>query len=84
MKGELPNIIFVAPTGRGKDKIQHNHTVFEIVEFAEDGWPKTLRLMRDDETIDLQQRAEETGEAPSFMTAYCQRRSLGPWRPRHS
>lgn len=68
----LPNIIFVHPTGKGKNKIQHKHTVFEIVEFAEDGWPKLLRLMRDEEVKYL-----EGGE--SFMTAYCQRCSLGPW-----
>ena len=78
-KGQLPNIIFVSPTGKGKDKIQHMHTVFEIIEFEADGWPRMLRLMRDDEVYDLQEAADK-GKSPAFLTAYVQRRSLAPWK----
>lgn len=75
-KGLLPSLIFVAPIGKGAQKIRHKHVVFEVVEFAEDGWPKLLRLMRDDEVVDLEARTTP----PAFMTAYCQERSVGPWK----
>ncbi len=79
-KGELPNIIFVAPTGKGAQKIRHKHVVFEIVEFYDDATPKLLRLMRDDEVVDLRVESDSNvGPHHCFMTGYCQARSVGPW-----
>lgn len=79
-KGKLPELLFVSPIGAGQQKIRHKHVVFEIVEFAEDGWPKLLRLIRDDEVIDLADPNRKT--TPAFMTGYCQERSLAPWSHR--
>jgi hypothetical protein len=71
-KSQLPEVRFAVIVGKGRDKVRHKHTV---LEFAEDGWPKLLRLIRGDEVIDLEARTK----SPSFLTAYCQQRSLGPW-----
>lgn len=76
-KGELPEILFVAPIGRGRDKIRHKHTVFEVIEKDDQGIPTLCRMMRDDEIVDLESRKYE-GRTPTFITAYIQASNLIP------
>lgn len=75
-RGNLPDVIFVSPIGNNKNKIRHRHVAFRVVEFTEDGRPLNLRLIDDDETVNVQ---NPDGTPRAFMTGYVQEHSLGSW-----
>lgn len=65
-KGRMPESIFVAPTAT-KEKEEHKYTLLAIEEWDELGIPLRVRLIRDDEIIDV--RVAVNGGV-RFMTAY--------------
>lgn len=58
----LPEVVFLGPP---KHRIEHKLTVFIIEEKDADGIPTRLRMLRDDESVDVQEGME-------FMTGYVQ------------
>lgn len=67
-RGQLPELLFVAPVGAGRVKIRHRHVAMRVLS-KRDGVPLMLQLMRDDEVVDIQGGEE-------FVTAYLQERVL--------
>lgn len=65
-KGCFPEVIFIAPIGNSKKKVQYRFAVFEVHETSEAGSPSMLRLVEDIETIDL---SAENAQR-KFITAY--------------
>ena len=61
----MPEIVFIGPT---KKRAKFKHVVF-LVKSREGGVPRELVLLRDDESVDLEQGMEfMTGYVPEFMT----------------
>jgi hypothetical protein len=68
-KRALPMTIFVGPTGNGKQKVEHERCLLEVIEHYKDGKPRMLELMRLDDEIDV-------SENRIFISAYIPKTQL--------
>ena len=72
-KGNLPELIFIAPIGAPRHKIRHAHVLFVVEEWDGNGLPLRCRLANDEEVYNVEAFTASGGE---FMTAYIQERML--------
>ena len=59
-RDKMPELCFIGP---GKQKAPFKYVLFRVVTKDEDGLPRELVMVRDDETVKLEEGME-------FMTAY--------------
>jgi hypothetical protein len=68
-KGQMPEMIFVAPVGDNRNKQRYRYVLFEVVEKHPDGTPSKTILLKDDAVIDLE-LVRPGMHHREFLTAY--------------
>lgn len=68
-KQQLPMTIFIGPTGGGREKVEHERCLIEIVDRYKDGRPRMMELIPLDAEI-------ECGKEHTYIAAYIPRAYL--------